>query len=174
LLVASWDRYGINASFEELYHQEKALYGVFTTGVSYLESLTYATYIVCTAVLSHVCSFGSDKDRHDLSDPARLAKRLSKAPSARNLAAALHELSTSPEWKMWKAYRNTHSHRSSPPRLVRMSLGSAPPPPSPLQLSATWSTPALEADSATFDSYLEALRRFAAQIMAATSGLPVK
>jgi hypothetical protein len=156
---------------EVLYLEEKDLFGVFVCGVSYMESLCYATYVVATVKLPSVLRFACERERRDLSHPNKFRDRINSESKAKRLFDALDQLDASPEWRMWRDYRNTHAHRTAPPRLVRATVGDVTAQANVLQFPTTWSTPALAADAAHFDRLLAALARHAEAVMTAGTAL---
>ena len=142
--IESWRKFGSNTSFEEMYLRERALFGMFTAGVSCIESTCYAL----NALASHPnllnMQFGENEQRN--SSPVRLQERLSKHSRARALTNTLKILTASTDWSLWIELRNRMTHRSNLPRITRVAFGSEPPPEKALQFAATSSTQAFEAD----------------------------
>lgn len=158
--IDSWRTYDANVSFEEMYLRERALFGMFTAGVSCIESTCYAL----NALASHPKLLGlpfGEREQRSCS-PARLKQRLAKHPEARALAATLDVLTSSTEWALWVDLRNRMTHRSNLPRIVQGAIGADPLPAKALHFAATSSTPAFEADvshlKAMFTWLAESLR----------------
>ena len=142
--IESWRKFGSNTSFEEMYLRERALFGMFTAGVSCIESTCYAL----NALVSHPnllnMQFGENEQRN--CNPVRLKERLSKHSRARGLTNTLKILTASTDWSLWIELRNRMTHRSNLPRITRVAFGSEPPPEKALQFAATSSTQAFEVD----------------------------
>lgn len=140
----SWNAHGENVSLEELYQRERALFEMFTAGVSCIESTCYAL----NALASHPKMLGlpfGDPEQRSCS-PKRLEKLLSRHAKAQALATALNVLISSTEWALWVELRNRMTHRSNLPRIVNAAVGAALPPAKTLRFAATSSTPAFDAD----------------------------
>lgn len=149
--IASWQKYGADVSFEEIYLRERALFGMFSSGVSCVESVCYASYALAShpSVLGLV--FGESEQRR--CKPSRLQNALGSHPRGQALVSALTALNNSNEWRLWDDLRNRMIHRSNLPQIIYGAVGSTPLPEKALQFAATSSTPAFEAD----ESHLEAL-----------------
>lgn len=141
--IESWREFGNNVSFEEIYLREKALFGMFTAGVSCIESACYALYALVSHPKLLALPFG-EKEQLNCS-PAELSKRLANFPDAKALTAVLNLLKTSSEWKLWMALRNRMTHRSNLPRFIYGTVGSEPARMNAQYFSATSSTPAFVA-----------------------------
>lgn len=141
---------GFNISFEEMYLREKALFGMFTAGVSCIESACYALHALVSHQKLLALPFGEHEQRS--CNPTRLKERLAKYSEAKALAAALDVLIRSTEWNLWVTLRNRMIHRSNLPRIVRGAVGIEPPP-ARMEYGATSSTTAFEAD----ETHLEAM-----------------
>jgi hypothetical protein len=140
----SWKKQGENVSFEEMYLRERALFGMFTSGVSCIESTCYALYALASHPESLDLPFGELEQRR--CNPSRLKQALSTHPPAQSLVATLNALTSSTEWALWVDLRNRMTHRSNLPRIIIAAVGAAPPPSKALSFAATSSTPAFEAD----------------------------
>jgi len=140
---------GDSANHEQLFVRERALFGMFTAGVSCIESTTYSLAALAShpAILS--LPFAAAKRRE--CNPRNLAEWLAPYPTAGVLADALTSVVTSPEWSLWVGLRNRMTHRSNLPRIHVASVGAPPPPTKPLHFAPTSSTPLVEADTSDFD-----------------------
>lgn len=148
--VESWSTHGANISFEEMYHRERALFEMFSAGVSCIESTCYAI----NALASHPKLLNllfSEREQRRCS-PSRLYECLAKHDRARPLANSLDVLINSSEWVLWDGLRNRMIHRSNLPRIVQGAIGVEPPPAKALHFSATTSTPAFEEDVSHLDA----------------------
>lgn len=149
--LESWKVYGANVSFEQMYLRERALFEMFTAGVSCIESTCYALNALASDPKLLGLPFGELEQRR--CNPTRIKETLSKHPEALALVAALEALTSSTEWTLWVELRNRMTHRSNLPRIINVAFGAVPPPARALHFAATSSTPAFEADL----SHLEAL-----------------
>lgn len=149
--VESWRTYGADVEFEELYFRERALFGMFISGVSCIESTCYAAYALASDPSLLGILFGDAEQRR--CSPAQLKRAIVPHPPARALAAALTSVIDAQEWRMWVDLRNRMTHRSNLPRIIYGASGAPAPPAKALQFAATSSTPAFEAD----ESHLKAL-----------------
>jgi len=140
----SWKVHGANVSFEEIYLRERALFGMFTAGVSCIESTCYALNALASHPKLLGLPFGEPEQRR--CNPTRLKETLSKYPQAQALVATLKVLTSSTEWALWVDLRNRMTHRSNLPRIINAAVGATPPPEKALYFAATSSTPAFEAD----------------------------
>lgn len=140
---------GNGGGHEQLYRRERALFGMFTAGVSCIESTTYAMAALAShsAVLS--IPFGLSQQR--ACNPRNLVDWLVPYSPATALRAALTSLLGSEEWKLWVDLRNWMTHRSNLPPITFASIGGPLPVVKPLTFAATSSTPSVDADFADFD-----------------------
>lgn len=172
--IESWKSFGSNVSFEELYLREKALFGMFTAGVSCIESACYALYALVSHPTLLDLTFGENEQRR--CNPVFLKGKLTKYPAGMALAATLEMLSASEEWKLWIALRNRMAHRSNLPRHIRGAVGSQPPPAKILEFAPTTSTPAFVGDdgrlTALFTWLSESLRNLLIEGRSFAGGIP--
>lgn len=151
--MASWRQYGADVSFEAMYLRERLLFGTFVSGVSCIEAAVYG----CYALASDPNVFGlpfDENTRRYKSGPNHLLDRLKSIDQSLELISVLQHLVTSDQWKLWKDFRNTMTHRANLPRKVYGAIGGPAPPENPLEFAATWSSKALSGDEATFDELL--------------------
>ena len=141
--------FGDSADHEELYRRERALFGMFSAGVSCIESTTYALAALAShpAVLS--LPFGPVEQR--VCSPRKLVDWLAPHASATQLAGVLSGLVASREWVRWVELRNRMTHRSNLPRIHVVSVGAPPLITKPLNFAPTSSTPPVEAETSDFD-----------------------
>ena len=144
IYIKSWQQCGADASFEELYLRERALYGMFSCGVSCIESACYASYALASHSAVLGVTFGEPEQRR--CNPSQLKNALGSNSRAQPLVSALANLTSSGEWSLWVNLRNRMTHRSNLPRIIQGAVGSVPPSARALQFAATSSTPAFEAD----------------------------
>jgi hypothetical protein len=145
----SLDTHGDSGGFEEIYFRERALFGMFSTGVSCIESTTYAL----AALASHpnVLSLPFGETEQRACSPKNLVKSLTPYADASLLVAVLNKLLLSREWSLWVELRNRMTHRSNLPRIINASVGAPPPVSKPLNFAPTSSTPRVEAEISEFD-----------------------
>lgn len=146
----SWQTHGEAVDHEGLYRRERALFGMFTAGVSCIESTSYALAALSSHPRIGPISFGANEQRY--CSPKKLLEWLSPLPTAGALTQVLSDICASAEWKLWVDLRNRMSHRSNLPRVTFGAIGAAPPPAKPLQFAATSSTPVVEGDLESFDA----------------------
>ncbi len=158
--LESWHQSGLNASFEELYARERDLFGMFSCGVSCIESTSYAAFALASHPGVLGVSFGEDEQRR--AGPRTLRDAIADDPSAEGLVIALNSLLEASQWKTWVEFRNRMSHRSNLPRIIKGAVGGPAPAASPIQFAATSSTQALETD----ESNLSALFSWLAESLA--------
>lgn len=146
----SWQTEGAAVNHESLYRRERALFGMFSAGVSCIESAAYSLAALASHPSVLAMAFGQDQQR--ACSPKNLLRWINSMPKAAALSRALSELCSSAEWQLWVALRNRMSHRSNLPVIVRGAVGSEPPPAKALHFAATSSTPGVEGDLETFEA----------------------
>lgn len=149
----SWTTEGVTVDHEGAYRRERALFGMFSSGVASLESVTYALAALSSHPRVLAMPFGAQEQR--FCSPTRLSKWLAPLPTATSMAAALTGIATSSEWKLWVDLRNRMTHRSDLPRVVFGAVGGTPPPAKALHFASTSSTPIFEGDLNTLDALHE-------------------
>jgi len=140
----SWFDYGFDIPFEEIYRRDKQLFGMFTSGVSCIESVCYSLYALASHPNVLAIPFGDKEQRR--CNPKSLMHALSSHDLAKPLYITLNSIIGSDEWKLWVDLRNRMTHRSNLPRIIRGAVGSSPPPGKALQFAKTSSTPSFEED----------------------------
>lgn len=147
---ASVEAHGGGRNHEDVYMQERSLFLMFSSGVSCIESTTYA--MAAAASDPSVCGITfTDKEQRACS-PTRLLSWLAPHPKAADLVAALQELLAAPEWNLWVDLRNRMTHRSNLPRRHFASVGAPAPQVNPLNYAVTSSTPEVDADLTDWDA----------------------
>lgn len=141
---------GSNPDHEELYRRERALFGMFSAGVSCIESATYSLAAVASHPSLLAIPFGPAEQRR--CSPAALRAWVAPHPLAATLTAALDRLLAANEWAIWVDLRNRMAHRSNLPRIIQAWVGPPPPPSKPITFAATSSSPAIDADTNDFDA----------------------
>lgn len=149
-----------NPDHEELYRRERALFGMFSAGVSCIESTVYSLAALASHPAAVAIPFGVIEQRR--CNPVNLRAWLAPHPHASGVVAALDHLLAAGEWGTWVELRNRMTHRSNLPRIISVWVGPPPPPSKPIRFAATSSTSPVEAEVADFD----ALHRWLAQTLA--------
>ena len=143
--IDSWNSIGANTSFEEMYLRDKALFGMFTSGVSCVESTCYAINALASHSTLLNLPFGKKEQRS--CNPEHLRKSLVTFDKAKALVSTLDAIISSGEWRLWVDLRNRMTHRSTLPRVSNAAVGSEPPPAKALDFAATSSTAAFKGDT---------------------------
>lgn len=151
--MASWRQYGPDVSFDAIYLRERLLFGTFVSGVSCVEATIYACYALASAPSVFGLEFGEETRRYK-SGARHLLDQLKSINESLRLVSTLHQLLASDQWKLWKDFRNTMTHRSNLPRIIHAAIGGPLPPSNPLEFAAAWSSKALCGDEAAFDELL--------------------
>lgn len=147
--LCSWEELGTNISFEELYSRERNMFGMFVSGASCVESLTYAVGALASHPRVLSLPFGEREQR--TCTPKALRDRLKNDHRAAAMVEALDELLNSQGWKLWMQLRNRMTHRSNLPRRHYASTGPEPVlRDNPQHFAATASTPDIPGDTAWF------------------------
>ena len=138
---------------EAIFRWERALFGMFTSGVSCIESMTYS--LAALASHPHVLSLPFDAERQRACNPVRLADWLKEYAAASRLKSALLVVTASDEWKLWVKLRNRMTHRSTLPRIIRVNVGAPTPPAQALDFAKTSSTSAIQMDVPEVERHLK-------------------
>lgn len=150
--LASWREFGTNVSFEELYSRERNMFGMFVSGISCIESITYAVAALASHPQKLGLPFGDQEQRR--CNPKALKQRLDSLAAAAPIVEALDRLLRSAEWNLWLSLRNRMTHRSNLPRRHYASVGSTPLPENPVHFGFTSSTPDFVGDEVWFEGQL--------------------
>ncbi|MDE1955333.1 MAG: hypothetical protein KGJ03_06410 [Betaproteobacteria bacterium] len=142
-----------NPDFEELYRRERALFGMFTAGVSCLDSTVYS--LAALASHPHMLGIAFGPSQQRACCPAALRQWLAPHASAAPLVDVLDQLLNSAQWELLVDLRNRMMHRSPLPRVIKAWMGTLPPVIKPLHFASTSSTPALEEDLHHFDALVD-------------------
>lgn len=105
---------------DEEFLQERCLFGIFTSGLASLESLTFAIH----ALAGHYEPGYFSLERGGLRNvsPAAVSGAMQKWPAA-PIAQVLGSLISDSVYAEWKDIRNILSHRVVPPRLISIQPG---------------------------------------------------
>lgn len=139
-----------NPNHEELFRRERALFTMFTSGVSSLESTIYSIAALMSHPNTFAIAFGPREQR--ACGPRRLLEWLTPHPRAAILCGILTRLLASNEWSLWVDLRNRMTHRTNLPRIIHGSVGAPAPVTNPILFAATSSTPPIDADTSDFDA----------------------
>ena len=139
-----------NPNHEELYQRERALFGMFSSGVASIDSSIYALSALASPPSVLSLRFGPDEQR--ACNPRRLIEWLRPHPRANGLSQVLIDLVSSRQWSLWVDLRNRMAHRSNLPRIIFAASGGPLPVTKPLVFAATSSTPNVNADTTDFDA----------------------
>ena len=140
-------------SHEANFRRERALFGMFSSGVSCIESMTYS--LAALASHPHVLSLPFDAERQRACNPVRLADWLKEYAAASRLESAVRAMVASDEWSFWVNLRNRMTHRSSLPRNIWLYVGAPTPPAQALDFAKTSSTSAIQKDGSEVERHLK-------------------
>ncbi len=146
----SWNELGESVPHEGIYVREKTLFGMFSAGVSCMDSTAYALAALASHPRVLALPFGVKQQR--VCNLSRLNDWLTTNAPTTGLSVALQVICASNEWKLWTDLRNRMAHRSNLPRIINASVGAPLPPAKALQFAATSSTPPVEGDLPHFDT----------------------
>ena len=159
-----------NPNHDDLYQRERALFGMFTAGVSCIESACYSLAALASHPAVLDMPFGHGEQRR--CNPSKLREWLAPYGKANQLRSVLDGLLASNEWDLWVSLRNRMTHRSNLPQVVTAWVGSPPPAIKPIHFAATSSSPAIEAETTDFDALHEWLVSTLGALLAAGALLP--
>jgi hypothetical protein len=155
---------------EENFRRERALFGMFTAGVSCIESASYALAALASHPAVLAIPFGAREQRR--CRPSVLRDWIAPHTRASTLTNALDSLLVSSEWRLWVELRDRMTHRSNLPRIYTASVGAPPPPAKPMRFAATSSTRSVDAEVADFDALRAWLSTTLASLLSAGATLP--
>jgi hypothetical protein len=154
-MAECWNRCNGLLDLQAHYRMQRDLFSFFSSGVSSIEGLCYACYVLAAHRQPATLDWSDLKERTRSTDPIGLPKKLRNAksyPSNHQFIAVLDRLANrqaptpqSQEWQAWNSWRNTMIHRSLYSRLTEGASGK-PAPPTMLDYVDTWSSPELKAD----------------------------
>lgn len=159
-----------NPNHDDLYRRERALFGMFTAGVSCIESVCYSLAALASHPAVLDLPFGPGEQRR--CSPSKLRDWLAPYEKAIQLKSVLDTLLASHEWDLWVSLRNRMTHRSNLPQVITAWVGSPPLSIRPIHFAATSSTPAIEAETTDFDALHEWLVSTLGALLAAGALLP--
>ena len=153
--VTSWRTLGQDVGFEEIYSRERNLFGMFSAGVSCVESACYAAYAYASNSRVLGLPFGSDEQR--LASLRVLQKVIAQIPAGATLLAPLDAIGKSDDWRTWVELRNRMTHRSNLPRHIRSAIGGPAPTAEAAEFAATSSTRPFSASPEELEGMVERL-----------------
>jgi hypothetical protein len=161
--ISSWQTFGpMPNSHEEGYQRQRALFGMFVSGVSCIESACYAIYAIASSPKVLWLPFAIEQQKN--AGPRHLygaLKAYAASANAAQLVQALRLIKESDEWKRWIELRNRMAHRTNIPHYSRASVFAGDPKAAPdvaVQFAQTSSTRPMEADDKTIASLFSWLR----------------
>ena len=175
-MIDYWHVCGKSLTSGGFYIIERDLFSFFSCGLSCIESLLYACYVVATQKHPAILNWSDLNARKWQSDPSKLSATLLRSyPNGHTLITEINSLTDkqagSQEWKDWNGYRNTMIHRSLQTRDIRGSGGGPPPLNEMVQYAQTWSNPALVANESQMEKKLDWLGKLVEKISTAAQGL---
>lgn len=141
--------HGRRGGMEEVFEQDKRLFGMFSSGVSSLESACYS--IAATLSASSMLGLNFSEAQQRRCSPASLCSWLEELPTADGISMCLRRCTGASEWTMWKDVRNRLAHRSNLPRIHNLAVGALAPAEPALNFGVTTSTPRIEKELQDFD-----------------------
>ena len=146
----SWGELGVSVPHEDIYARDKTLFGMFSAGVSCMDSTAYALATLASHPRILALPFGHKEQR--ACSLSRLNEWLIRRAPSSGLSVELRKVCASTEWRLWCDLRNRMSHRSNLPRVNIASIGAPLPSAKALHFAATSSTPPIEGDLPLFDA----------------------
>lgn len=168
----SWLSIGVVASHEEQFRRDRALFGMFSSGVSCVESTVYALAAASSHPAVFGLAFGAEQQRR--CSPKTLLAWLKGRSGAQALTQQLARLCESAEWKQWIDLRNRMSHRSNLPQVTVGAIGCQPPPAKALHFAPTSSTPKIEGGLDEFDLLCVWLSRVLSELLVEGASICLK
>lgn len=160
---SSKQQFAGGTGFDRLYNQERYWFGAFVAGVSCVDSVTYAIYALASHSAVLDLNFGVKEQRG--CSPKNLAQALGPGGRAAPAVTAINKMLASDDWTLWRDLRNRMMHRSNLPRVIRGSIGSAPPKTPPIEYGATSSTQHVEGDESWIDMRCQWLSQHIAALL---------
>jgi len=155
---------------EEKYQRERALFGMFTAGVSCIETAVYSLAALASHPSLLGIPFGSSQQRS--CSPKNFLAWIGPFEQAASLKTTLRELVDAPEWETWLKLRHRMTHRSNLPEIIKAWIGPEPDDIKPISFAATSSTPAIDGSIDDFEYLHHWLTRRLASLL--TAGITLK
>lgn len=149
-----WEALELYPDHRDIFEQERDLLSLFVFGVSAIEGAYYSLYVLATQANPSVLDFEDLDERRRGSDPKWIRSRIKSALGNVPVVTAIRAIERSQNWREWTRYRNQMFHSVASPRVHRLSVDPNPPKPDILDYGATWSTPELLKNTASFQKYL--------------------
>jgi len=117
--ILSISKHGNSPAQPERYNQEKLLFNFFVTGLSALQSLSYALYFACSILDKINFPVSSKKDLKSITiESTQIKLEQSALQNKESIIKNLKDSINSAEYKDWKEKRNILAHRSAPGRNI--------------------------------------------------------
>lgn len=136
---------------EDRYERERALFTLFTGGVSCIDACTYAIAAYC----SKVVGFQFEEKEQRNYKLKNLREWITPFPKSTNLSNVIENIENSNEWDFWKDVRNRLSHRGNLPGIIVAAAGAPPPKVNPILFSKTTSTDAIDMSVQDLNAHFE-------------------
>jgi hypothetical protein len=170
-MISDWRRNGGSLTMEGRYTLQRDLFSFFTCGLSAVESLFYAIYVVATLRHPGVLNWSDHGARRTAPDPRKISPTLRRGYSSGHpVITEIDKLLAAQEWNDWNAFRNTMIHRSLQSRAITGSIVPMPPD-EMVKYAESWSNPALVADEAGMQGKLVWLADHLKSILDAARGM---
>jgi hypothetical protein len=160
-------RVGNTANFPDRYIQDQELFNFFVTGLSTIDCLYYGCYALGSMLDPSHFPFSRAEDKRRV-NTSRTSDAFQQAFGGR-IATTLQSILNSPEYDEWKTVRNILTHRTSPGRLISLSVGGAPQTPPYVE----WKTIGIQFDGMTTVSRRKWLVDSVDSLVTAASMLPI-
>lgn len=126
---------------EDNYMRERALFSLFTSSVSCVESALYA-------IAAYTCKLGGfqfgPREQRECHRRGKLVDWITSSITAVALSQAIQDLEESSEWDLWVSVRNRLSHRGNLPSIIHAAIGAPIPQMNPILFAETTSTDAID------------------------------
>jgi hypothetical protein len=101
---------------DEVYRQERALFGFFVSGLAFFESFSFALH----ALGAHYkpSKFGLSPGQLQAIDPGSVADTLQRVWPNAPISDVMGALVQDDTFRVWKTIRNMLAHRAIPPRII--------------------------------------------------------
>jgi len=127
-LSASLGQFGASAEAGERYHQERDLFGFFSSGFSALEAAFYCIFSLCAFVAPAAFPIQSPRDQQRVS-PGTTAAAVAATFAAEPIHQTIQDTLGDASYIEWREVRNILTHRAAPGRKFYASLGGDEPLP---------------------------------------------
>ncbi len=101
---------------DDVYRQERALFGFFVSGLACFECFSFAVYTLGAHYKPK--KFGLSPGQLQAVEPALVADKLQQAWPRARISDVMNALIQDDTFRVWKAIRNMLAHRAVPPRII--------------------------------------------------------